>query len=143
LAEIRIKMRFDYLAQNKANKLFGNKNLEQLAEDTRQQKISTLRNVPIQGIRIEDIEMSQDIYTITDDIDGRKLVYAPVVITFMADSIEDVIKFVIKEEFRTVEVIEPQELHLNKNDLERLLFKISEELSDYRNFLIRKIDNVK
>lgn len=143
MAEIKIKMRFDYLAQSKANKIFGNKNLEQLAEDTRQQKVSTMRNVPIQGIRIEDIEMSQDIYTITDDIDGRKLVYAPVVITFVADSIEDIIKFVIKEEFRTVQVIEPPELTLNQNDLERLLFKISDELCDYRNFLIRKIDNVK
>ena len=143
MSELKIKMRFDYLGQAKGSKLFGGKNLEQLAEDTRQQKVSSMRNIPIQGIRIGEIEMSQDIYSIVDDIDGKKLVYAPVVFTFYADSLEDVIQFVIKEEFRTVEIIEPESLTLNKNDIERLLFRMGKELSDYRGLLIRKIDNVK
>lgn len=143
MSEIKVKMRFDYLGQAKTNKLFGGKNLEQLAEETRQHKVSMMRNVPIQGIRIDDIDMSQDIYSIIDDITGKKVVYAPVVITFYADNLEDVVKFVIKEEFRTVDFVEPEELRLSKNDLEKLLFKISQELSDYRDYLVRKIDNIK
>ena len=143
MTEIKIKMRFDYPGQAKSGKLFGNKNLEQLAEDTRQHKVSMMRNVPMQGIHFEDIDMSQDIYSLIDDITGKKVAYAPVVITFFADSIEDLIKFVIKEEFRTVEIIEPEELPLSKSDLEKLLFRISLELTEYRDHLLRKIDNWK
>lgn len=143
LTEIKIKLRFDYPGQAKSGKLFGSKNVEQIAEETRQHKVSMMRNVPIQGIRIEDIDMSQDIYSLVDDITGKKIAYAPVVITFFADSIEDAIKFVVKEEFRTVEIIEPEELQLSKGDMEKLLFRISLELTEYRDHWLRKIDNWK
>lgn len=143
MSEIKIRMRFDYPGQAKSGKLFGGKNLEQMAEDTRQHKVSMMRNVPIQGIRIEDIDMSQDIYALIDDITGKKVAYAPVIITFYADRIEDAIKFVIKEEFRTVEIIEPETIQFTKNDLEKLLFRISLELIEYRDMLLRKMDNWK
>ena len=143
MSEIKIKLRFDYPGVTKSGKLFGNKNLEQMADDTRQHKVSMMRNVPIQGIRIEDIDMSQDIYALIDDITGKKIAYAPVVLTFFADSIEDAIKFVVKEEFRTVEIIEPDDLHLTKSDMEKLLFRISMELTEYRDHLLRRMDNWK
>lgn len=143
MSEIKIRIRFDYPGQVKSGKLFGGKNLEQMAEDTRQHKVSMMRNVPIQGIRIDDIDMSQDIYSLIDDITGKKIAYAPVVITFVADGIEDAVKFVIKEEFRTVEIIEPEELQLSKSDVEKLLFRISLELTEYRDILMRKMDNWK
>jgi hypothetical protein len=143
LSEIKIKIRFDYLGKAKSGKLFGNKNVEQVAEETRQQQVSLLRNVPVQGIRIEDIEMSQEVYLVMDEISGKKHAYAPVLITFYADSIEDAIKFSMKEEFRTVEIIEPGELLLSKNDIEKLLFKVSKELVAYKDYLMRKIDNWK
>jgi len=143
LSEIKIRLRFDYPGHIKSGKLFGNKNLEQQADETRQHKVSMMRNVPIQGIRIEDIDMSQDIYSLIDDITGKKIAYAPVVITFFADSIEDAIKFVIKEEFRTVEILEPEELQLSKSDMEKILFRISLELTEYRDHLLRRIDNWK
>jgi hypothetical protein len=143
LSEIKIKLRFDYPGHVKSGKLFGNKNPEQQADDTRQHKVSMMRNVPIQGIRIEDIDMSQDIYSLIDDITGKKVAYAPVVITFFADNIEDAIKFVIKEEFRTVEILEPEELQLTKSDIEKLLFKVSMELNEYREHWLRKMDSWK
>ncbi len=102
-----------------------------------------MRNVPVQGISIEDIDMSQDIYSLIDDITGKKMAYAPVVITFYADSIEDAIKFIVKEEFRTVEIIEPEELVLSKSDMEKLLFRISLELSEYKEYIFRKVDTWK
>ena len=140
---IKIKLRFDYVGKAKSGKLFGNKNPEQLADDARQHKVTMMRNVPVQGISIDDIDMSQDIYALIDDITGKKVAYAPVVITFYADSIEDAIKFIVKEEFRTVEIIEPEELMLSKSDMEKLLFRISLELSEYREYLFRKVDNWK
>lgn len=143
MSELKMKLRFDYLGKAKSGKLFGGKNVEQMAEETRQHQVSLIRNVPIQGIRIEDIDMSQEVYLVMDDISGKKLVYAPVVITFYADSIEDAIKFSMKEEFRTVEIIEPEELLLSKRDIEKLLFKVSKELVAYKEYLMRKMDNWK
>lgn len=143
MAGIKIKLRFDYTGRVKSGKLFGNKNLEQLASDTREHKVAMMRNVPSQGIRIEDIDMSQDIYSIVDDITGRKTAYAPVTVTFYADSLADAIKFVVQEEFRTVEIIEPEEVLLSGHDMEKLLFSVNEALSAYREYLVRKIDILK
>lgn len=141
MPQLKVKLRFDYIGRPKAGKLFGTKNVEQLADNARQQKVSTMRNVPMQGIRIDDIDMSQDIYTLLDDITGSKVGYAPVVITLYAENIEDVVKFIVKEEFRTIEIIEPEELLFSKGDVEKLLFRFSQDLTDYREHWIRHMDN--
>ncbi|MEQ8200844.1 MAG: hypothetical protein ABRQ24_05420 [Syntrophomonadaceae bacterium] len=143
MEQIRVKMRFDYAGKVKSGKLFGNKNIEQLADNNRQQKVARMRNVPIQGVRIDDIDMSQDIYTLVDDISGARIAYAPVLITFTADKIDELVKFAVLEEFRTIEIIEPVELLLAKAEIEKLLFRVSEELSGYRDYLMRQIDNWK
>jgi len=143
VAGIKIKLRLDYVGQGKSNKLFGNKSVEQVAEEIRQHKVSLIRNVPTQGIRIEDIDMRAEVYMVYEEIAGKMVAYAPVFITFYADSMEDAIKFSMKEEFRTVEVLEPESLSLSKYDVERLLFKVSEELIAYKEYLIKKINNWK
>lgn len=140
---IRIRLRLDYMGHGKSNRLFRTKSVEQMAEEMRQHKVSLIRNVPTQGIRIEDIDMSSEVYTVYEDFSGKMVGYAPVIITFYADSIEDAIKFCMKEEFRTVEVLEPENLSLSKYDLERLLFRVSEELVDYKDYLLKKINNWK
>jgi len=144
LSELRLKVRFDYIGRSKpGKKLFGNKGVEQIAEETRQHKVSQIRNVPIQGIHIEDIDMSQEVYSVIDEITGRELCYAPVIILFGADSLEDVMRFIMKEEFRTVEILQPDQLTFSKLEIERLLLRINEQLISYRNYLERKIDNWK
>lgn len=143
LPGIKIKLRLDYSGHTKSGKLFGNKNVEQIAEENRQHQVSLIRNVPVQGVRVEDIEMSQDVYLVIDESSSKKVAYAPVVITFYADSIEDAINFSMKEEFRTVEVLEPEDLLLSKSDMEKLLFKVSKEMMLFRDNLLRKIDNWK
>ncbi len=143
MSGIRVKLRLDYAGYGKQAKLFGGKNLEQMAEEARQHKVSLLRNVPTQGIHIEEVDMSGEVYTVYEEI-GRKMVaFAPVLITFCADSIEDAIKFSMKDEFRTVEVLEPENLTLSKYDLERLVFKVSEELISYKEYMLNKINNWK
>jgi len=143
MTPIKVKIRFDYVGRAKSGKLFGKNNVEQLADNTRQQKVAKMRNVPMQGVRIDDIDMSQDIYTLVDDITGKNVAYAPVVITFEADKMDDIIKFIVMEEFRTIDIIEPTELLLAKGEVERLLFVVSQELSDYREGLKRQLDNWK
>jgi len=141
VGQIKVKIRFDYVSKAPSGKFFGNKNIEQLADNIRQQKVAKMRNVPIQGVRIEDIDMSQDIYTLVDDVTGKSAAYAPVVITIGADKIDEVIKFIIMDEFRTIEILEPTESLLTKGDLERLLFVVSQELSECRDQLRRQLDN--
>lgn len=138
-----IRIRFDYAGAGKAGKLFGSKNPEQAAEENRQHKVSLLRNVPIQGIRIEDIDMTQEIYLVMDEMTNKPIAFAPVIITFCADSLEAAIKFSMQEEFRTVEIVEPEKLELSCYEIEHLLFKVSEELGDYREYLVRKFNNWK
>jgi len=141
MAGIKIKLRLDYLGQGGKTKLFGNKNVEQIAEEVRQHKVALLRNVPSQGIRIEDIDMSGEVYSLYEEISRKMIAYAPVVITFTADSIEDALKFSMKDEFRTVEVLEPESISLVKADVERILYKVSGELRDYKEYMLKKINN--
>mgnify|MGYP000958286024 CR=1 FL=1 len=144
LGRLRFKVRFDYVSRNKAaRKLFSARSQEQVAEEIRQHKVSMIRNVPIQGIFIEDIDMSQEVYAVIDEINGKELIYAPVVITFSADSFEDVIRFTMKEEFRTIEMLEPEELTFSRIELERMILRINDTLTNYRQYLQRKIDNWK
>ncbi len=140
---IKIKLRLDYMGHGKSTKFLRGKSVEQMAEEVRQNKISLIRNVPTQGVRIEDIDMSGEIYAVYEEFSGKMVAYAPVLITFYADSIEDAIKFSMKEEFRTIEVLEPSDLTLTKYDIERLLFKVSEELMGYKEYLLKKINNWK
>lgn len=142
MGKLRLRVRFDYVGNGKTKKaLFGGKSLEQSAEHLRQHKVSLLRNVPIQGITIEDIDMSQEIYSVYDEIYGREIAYAPVIITFGADTIEHVLRFTAKEELRLVQVLDPEEITLSSLEMERLLITVNEELVDYKRFLERKINN--
>lgn len=142
MGKLRVRVRFDYVGNGKNKKsLFGGRTLEQSAEHLRQHKVSMLRNVPIQGITIEDIDMSQEIYSVYDEVYAREIAYAPVIITFHADSVEQVLKFTAKEELRLVQVLDPEELTLSAFEIERLLIAVNEELVDYKRFLERKINN--
>ena len=68
---------------------------------------------------------------------------APVSITFSVESLEDAIKFIMKDEFRTIEVLEPNEINLSRLETERLLSRINEGLQNYRLYLEKKMDNWK
>ncbi|NLB17602.1 MAG: M55 family metallopeptidase, partial [Syntrophomonadaceae bacterium] len=112
---LRLKVRFDYQGIAKNNRFpFRTPSPEQVAEEIREQKVAMLRNVPLQGIEIEEITMSGDVYTVYDEVRAQSVAYAPVAVEFKADSIEDAIQFIMREEFRKVEIIEPDHLNLTK-----------------------------
>lgn len=139
--KLKLRVRFDYKGWAKNNRFpFKSKSVEEVAEQTREQKVALLRNVPVQGIRIDDIVMSGDVYTVFDDIRGIAVGYAPIWIEFTADTIEDAVHFIMKEEFRKVEIIEPDQLNLGKVDVERLLFRVNEELKAYKAYLEKKME---
>ncbi len=136
---IKAKIRLDYKGFQKPGKFFfGGKDTEEVADETRTQQVGILRNVPLQGITIEEVDMSGDIYTVLDDINSVEVAYAPVILTLTADSLEDIVRFIAKEEFRRIEIIEPDNMALTKTDIERIFFKMSEEFQGYRQVLERK-----
>jgi hypothetical protein len=128
-SKIRFRVRFDYRGEYKPGKfLFGGKSIEQSAQDAREEQVTLLKNIPIQGVAFEDYDISQEPYIVFDDILGEKVAYAPAFLTINADSIEDMIKFVMRTEFRTLEVIEPTQMIVTNKDIEKVLFKMNEEL---------------
>ncbi len=126
--KIRMKIRFDYRGATKpARFFFRKKSIEEAAEELRDQKMSLWQNIPLQGIEVEDIKVF-DIYTIVEEYDDseEEVAYAPIEIILSADSLEDCVYLVSREEFRRIEIMEPSEISLNSKSLEKMFIKFSD-----------------
>ncbi|KUK81120.1 MAG: Uncharacterized protein XD97_0729 [Pelotomaculum thermopropionicum] len=129
---ILVKIRLDFKGSHKSGRfLFGGKPTDKAAEETREQQVTVFRNVPLQGISIIDIDVEADVYTVFDDITNNDVAYAPLVLTLKADSLENVIKFITREDFRKIEILDPAFITMNHTDMERLLFKVHEEIKEF------------
>lgn len=127
-SKIKIRVRFDYRGLPRpARFFFGGRGAKEVAEELRQQQANMWRHVPLQGVHIEDIEYFE-LYTVYDEIEETHAAYAPVELRATVDSLGDILRFVCRSEFRRVEIIEPERLHLSNRDLERLFFKFGETL---------------
>jgi len=139
-SKIKFRVRMDFKGEYKPGKfLFGGKPIEQVAQNVREEQIALLRNIPIQGITLEECDTSPEPYVIYDEALGEKVAYAPAFLTVNADSIEDVIRFVMREEFRKIEVLEPTQMIITNKDLEKILFKMGEELRSQLLLFARKL----
>lgn len=137
--ELRLKLRLDYKGEAQNRFFFGGKSSEQVAEEIREQRVALLRNVPYQGITINDIDFSLETYSLYDEFSGEEVSFAPIILDVSVNNVEDVIRFIMRDEFRKVDVLEPEEIILNKQDLERLLFKINEEMRAYKQALEKRL----
>jgi len=136
---ILVKVRLDFKGTGKTGRFFfGGKNVDKAAEEYREQQLAVFRNVPMQGIHIIDIDVSTEVYTVFDDITNTEVAYAPLVLTIKADSLENIIRFIAREDFRKIEVLDPASISLSHSDIERILFRIYEEMKDFRLWLERK-----
>lgn len=139
-SKIRFKVRFDFKGEYKPGRfLFGGKSVEQAAQESREEQIALLKNIPVQGVSFIDYDISLEPYVVYDDAIGERVAYAPAEITLNADSVEDMIRFVMREEFRKLEILEPSQMLITNNDLEKILFKMNEELKNQLMILSRKI----
>jgi len=127
IQKIRIKVRFDYRGTPRPNRFFfGGKKTEEAAEEIRDYRAELWRNVPLQGVRVEDVQV-YDIYTIIEDEqEGDKIAYAPLELILSVDTLEDCLYVIAREEFRTLEVLEPTSITLTSRNLEKILFKFTE-----------------
>lgn len=139
---VKARVRLDFKGNGKPGRfLFGGRASDKIAEEVREQQVAMLRNVPIQGIQVENIDMSQEVYLLPDENDHHDVAYAPVLLDLTADSVEDLLKFIAREDFRKIEILEPAEMVLNRNDLERMLFQMNEELKKFKAALERRFRN--
>jgi len=126
---IRVRIRVDYRGESRSGRFFfGGKSKEQMAETMREQQVALLRNVPLQGIFIEDVDLSIDVYAVSEP-DGRhthEVAYAPIILTLRIENLDDVLPFLIKPEFRKIEFLSPENISLHRLDMERLLFRLSQ-----------------
>lgn len=126
---VKARVRFDYRGVRRPNRfLLGSRGPEEVAAEHREREAILLQKVPIQGIRIENIDISADSFRVSDPVTGEETAYAPVQLVVDADSVEDLARFTMRTEFRTIDIIEPAELHLSNRDMGRLLFRVSEEM---------------
>ncbi|HHX50208.1 MAG TPA: hypothetical protein GX711_02075 [Clostridia bacterium] len=137
-SNIQVKLRLDYRGETQARFFFGGKNGVRAAEEIREQKAALLKNVPFQGILLEDIDSTLEVYSVYDEATGEEIAYAPLILTLWADSVEDLMRFVIKDEFRKIDIVQPTDFTISGQELERILFKINEEMNNYRATLEKK-----
>lgn len=136
---IRAKIRIDFKGNAKPGKFFfGGKSVEKMAEEAREQNVAIFRNIPLQGISILDIDIGTEVYSFFDDISNTETAYAPVILDVAADSVEDLLKLVAREDFRKIDIISPPVINMDRFDVERVLFRVAEELKGYRLLLERK-----
>jgi len=139
-SHIKFKVRLDFRGEYKPGKfLFGGKSMEQVAQEIREEQVSLLKNIPLQGISLEDYDISPEPYVLFDENLGEKVAFAPAYITVIADSVEDMLRFIMREELRQIEIIEPSQMILTNKDLERVMFKMNEELRKQLVLLSKKI----
>ncbi|MEW6171658.1 MAG: hypothetical protein AB1510_01120 [Bacillota bacterium] len=136
---IRARVRLDFRGVGRPGRLlFGGKTTEKAAEEAREQNAAVFRNVPIQGIKIEDINMSHEVYVVLDEATRTETAYAPLELTVVSDGVDDLVRLIFREEFRKIEILELESLVLGRYEIERLFFRIGEEVQRYRNALERK-----
>lgn len=136
---ILAKVRLDFKGNGKPGRLlFGGKPSDKAAEEAREQQIAIFRNIPLHGVQIMDIDVSTEVYSVSDDLTGANIAYAPLLLTIRADSLENIVRFIAREDFRKIEIMDPAFVTLSHHEIERLLFKVYEETMEYRSRMERK-----
>lgn len=138
---VRVRIRVDYRGETQSGRFFfGGKSKEQMAEKMREQQVALLRNVPHQGIFIEDVDLSLDVYTVIEG-DGRRtreVAYAPIILTLRIENFDDLLPFLIIPEFRKIDFLSPENISLHRLDMERLLFRLSQSFQQEMKILEHK-----
>ena len=136
---IHFKVRFDFKGKEKPAKFFfGGKNGEDVARYNRDQQLALWKNVPVQGIHILKIQ-EDEVYSVFEEAQDEEYAYAPLVMEVKVDSLEDLVRFVVREEFRRIEILEPKSVKLNSQALERLLFKFHQSARDQVFLHVKKL----
>lgn len=139
---IRARIRIDFKGSAKPGRLlFRGKPIEKIAEEIREMNVATFRNIPFKGIKILDIDIGSDVYVVYDEITNTEVAYAPITIEVTADTVEDLMVLVARDDFRKIEILTNGPIVLNRIETERMLYRVAEEIKDYRINLERKYNH--
>jgi hypothetical protein len=124
---VTAKIRFDFKADTGKRRFFWQRrDLDKAARELRETKVSLLKSLPFQGLNMAEFDLEHEVYMVRED-EGKAVAYAPVEMVVEADSIEDLTQLTLRAEFRKIKLLEPDQLLLSTNEMERFLFKINEE----------------
>lgn len=127
---IRARIRFDYRGRARpARFFFGGKSTEEAANELRQQQAGLWRNIAIQGIAVENIELGE-VYTVVDEDGDDEVAFAPMELDVTADCLDVLIRLAVREEFRRVQIKEPDKLVIPGHDMERIFFQVHEQMKN-------------
>ncbi len=128
---VKAKIRLDFKAEDGGRKFFWQRHdLQEVAKSLRSRQVSLLRNLPFQGVNVEELNVDREVYLVPDKENHQEVAYAPLELIVEAESIEDLMQFTLREEFRKIKIMEPGEISLSNGEVERLLFKVNEEYRD-------------
>lgn len=139
-SSVRARVRFDFRGESRPRRfIFGSEDPAQVAEKVRERQVEVLRNLALQGVELEEIDSESEIYRVSPGSEEEEVAYAPVELTVRVDSIEDLIPFTMRQEFRCIKLLEPDEVVLSPYEIERMLYRMSEQnrgknvqLNDFR-----------
>jgi hypothetical protein len=123
---VRAKVRFDYRGKAKPSRFFfGGKSTEEVAGELRQQQAALWRNVPMQGIQVDHIELGE-IYSVYDEEADDEVAFAPMELDVVTDSLDKLVRFAVREEFRRILIIEPERITMSTQQMEHLFFQVND-----------------
>lgn len=122
--KIRARIRFDYRGKARPARFFiGGKDSEEAAAELREQQAALWRNVPVQCVFVENIEMGE-IYSVYDEEADDEIAYAPLELEVTADSLGALVRFAVREEFRRLIILEPAGLNISVREMEQIFFEV-------------------
>ncbi|MBS4023059.1 MAG: hypothetical protein KGZ79_11685 [Dethiobacter sp.] len=138
ITRIRAKVRFDYRGKPRPSRFFfGGKSTEEVAGELRYQQAALWRNVPIQGVLVENIELGE-IYTVFDEEVDDDVAFAPLELDVVADCLENLVLFAAREEFRRLQIREPERIVMPRQEMERIFFQMHEQIKTQKYLKAKK-----
>jgi len=138
---IKAKIRLDYQAIPAPKRFWAvRKNTQEISEEIRDQQVLGLQNLAFQGIRIEEVDRSGDVYNVKDPVTGEDMSFAPTVVSLEADCLEDLMEFSIRDEFRKVDIISPELICLDDKEIGRLISTVNRKMRENKLLISRLME---
>ena len=138
---IKAKIRLDYQGTTVPKRFWvGRKSSEEISEEIRDQQALGLRNLAFQGVRVEEVDQSTSVYNVKDPISEEETSFAPAIVTLEADTLEDLVDFAMREEFRKVDIISPDSLCLSGREVGRLLAAVNRKMRENVELMSRQME---
>lgn len=91
-----------------------------------------------QGLHVDEVDDASQPYLLHDSYTGKEVAYASAYAVVQADSIEDLLDLVLRDEFRVIEVISPGQISLTQRELGRLLAQANNRMRGIARTLARE-----